>query len=221
MTTNTSQSETLQTSEVLSKILDDEKKIHSEKRSDTRQLLCVPVQVYEERFDSTLNGFTRDISTQGVCLIMRQPFRVGAKATISVFGKNTKKTNSAKCCWSSKFGSAYWVSGWQLINGNCPVGRLLKDDRLVEPNQRDSDRMNVALPVNIFIPGNTTHIPGFTRNLSKSGICLMSKAETKAGQKANLEIMQLSGETGRFESHCMWAEQYDDENWVSGWKFNA
>ena len=208
-----------QVAEVLTKILDEEQQFVSEKRSDYRELLFVPVHVFQVEFESTVRGFTRDVSTHGVCLIMPQPFRPGAEVQINLVGQTSQASSLAKCCWSSKFGDAYWVSGWQLKEG-IPVGRLLKEDRSVESEQRNSDRLQAAVPVGIHLPGNTRRVPGFTRNLSQSGLCLVSKVETQPNQVADLEIMRLNGESGRIESRCMWVKQYCEDYWVSGWKFS-
>ena len=207
-----------QVAEVLTKILDDEKQFVSEKRSDYRELLFVPAQVSQPEFESSVRGFTRDVSTHGVCLIMPQPFRQGAEAEINLVGQTSQTSNFAKCCWSSKFGDAYWVSGWRLTEG-IPVGRLLKEDRSVESEQRNNDRLQAAVPVGIHLPGNTSRVPGFTRNLSESGLCLISKVETPPNQVADLEIMRLNGESGRIEGRCMWVKQYGEDYWVSGWQF--
>ena len=205
-------------SEVLTKILDNEKQFVSEKRSDYRELLFVPVRVSQPEFESSLRGFTRDVSTHGVCLIMPQPFRQGTEAQINLFGQSSQMSSLAKCCWSSKFGDAYWVSGWRL-NEAVPVGRFLKEDRPVELELRSSDRLKTAVPVGIHLPGNTSRVPGFTRNLSQSGLCLISKVETQPNQVADLEIMRLNGESGRIEGRCIWVKQYGEDYWVSGWQF--
>ena len=206
-------------SEVLTKILDDEQKFVSEKRSDFRELLFMPAQVSQAEFESTAHGFTRDVSILGICLIMPQPFHQGTKAEINLFGQSSQMSSLAKCCWSSKFGDAYWVSGWRL-NEAVPVGRFLEEDRSVELELRSSDRLTAAVPVGIHMPGNTRRIPGFMRNLSQSGLCLISKVETQPNQVADLEIMRLNGESGRIESRCTWVKQYGEDYWASGWHFN-
>ena len=95
-------------------------------------------------------------------------------------------------------------------------------DRAIESEQeqRSSDRLQAAVPVSIYLPGNTYRVPGFTRNLSHSGLCLVSKVEIQPNQVADLEVMCLTGESSRIESRCMWTKQYDDGHWVSGWKFS-
>ena len=218
---STEQSENEQAARVLTKILDNEQQFVSEKRSDYRELLFVPAKVFQAEFDFEVGGFTRDVSTRGVCLIMPQPFRTGTEAQIDLFGQNTHASSLAKCCWSSKFGDAHWVSGWQLEAG-IAIGRLLKEDRAIESEQeqRNSDRLQAAVPISIYLPDNTYRVPGFTRNLSHSGLCLVSKVEIQPNQVADLEVMCLTGESSRIESRCMWTKQYDDGHWVSGWKFS-
>lgn len=214
----TIKNEDQQAAEVLTRILDDEQQFTSEKRSDYRELLFVPVQLSQAKFDFTVSGFTRDVSTNGVCLIMPQPFRQGSEAQIKLLGQSSEETSFAKCCWSAKFGNAYWVSGWRLKQ-EIPVGRLLKEDRSVDLEQRSSNRLQTAVPISIYLPGNSSRAAGFTRNLSQEGICLVSKIETQPEQIADLEVMRLNGESSRITSRCLWAKRYGDNNWVSGWKF--
>ena len=207
-----------QVDQVLTEIIDDEKQFLTEKRSDYRELLLVPVQVSQPEFESSVRGFTRDVSAHGVCLIMPQPFRQGVEVQINLVGKISQVRGFAKCCWSSRFGDVYWVSGWQLTEG-IPVGRLLKEDHSVEAEQRNSDRLQAAVPVGIYLLGKTRRIPGFTRNLSHAGLSLISKVETQPNQVADLEIMRLNGESGRVEGRCRWVKQYGEDHWVSGWQF--
>ena len=204
--------------QILTDIFEDQQEHYAEKRKDHRELLFMPVKVSQTEFEFTVRGFTRDISTHGVCLIMPQPFREGVEAQIDLVGQTAEIASFATCCWSSKFGDAYWVSGWRLKE-EIAVGRLIKEDRSVELEQRTGDRLHAAVPVSIYLRGNPYRIPSFTRNLSRSGLCLVSKVETQPDQIADLEIMRTNGESGRIESHCMWAKQYGEDHWVSGWRF--
>ena len=219
MTMNkTIQNDAQQAAGVLTKILDDEQQFTAEKRGDYRELLFVPAQIFLADFDLTVSGFTRDASTNGVCLIMPQRFRQDTEAQINLFGQVSEESSLATCCWSSKFGNAYWVSGWRLSQ-SIPVGRLLKENQLIEPEQRGKGRLQAAVPVSIYLPDQNSRASGFTRNLSHEGISLVSKVETKPGQVAGLEIKRLTGESSQMESLCLWGKRYGEHNWVSGWKF--
>ena len=214
------ENEPSQPAEVVSQVLADEQSFHSENRSDHREPLVMPAQVYQPQFDFALSGFVRNISTRGVCLIMPQPFSEGAEVTVSLFGQLTKIDRLATCCWGTKFGSTYWVSGWRL-NEKLPVGRLLKEDNQVEPEKRSVNRLTTAIPVYITLPNGSKRASGFTRNLSRDGICLVSKVETAPEQRALLEVMRLDGGASSVESRCLWAKRYGDEHWVSGWDFEV
>ena len=204
---------------VVRQVLADDQKITSENRRDNREAVVIPAQIFQPEFDHMISGFVRNISADGVCLIVPQPFREGAKVTISLLGETTKLESTGTCCWGTKFGTTYWLSGWQL-DKQLPVGRILKEDRSVEPEQRDVDRVTTAIPIYIQLPNSTTRVSGFTRNLSRAGISLVSKVEMSPGQPASLEIMRLDGETSPVESRCLWAKQYGEAHWVSGWDFN-
>ena len=212
--------ETPAAAEVVSQVLADEEKFAKENRSDHREPMVIPAQIYLAKFDLVLSGFVRNISTRGVCLIAPQPFGLGTEATISLFGESTKVESAGSCCWGAKFGNTYWLSGWRL-NKRLPVGRMLKEDHLVEPEQRSENRMTTAIPVYIKLPNGSTRAPGFTRNLSSEGMSLVSKTETAPGQLATLEVMRVDGGSNEIESRCLWAQRYGKEHWVSGWGFNA
>ena len=209
------QNKQLEAAEVVCQALADDQKCASEKRRDDREPLVIPAQIYQAKFDLTLSGFVRNISTGGVCLIVPQPYREGTEATISLFGETSKVESTGTCCWNAKFGTTYWLSGWRLSK-QLPVGRMLKEDHLVEPEQRTKNRVTTAIPVYIELPNSTTRVAGFTRNLSSDGISLVSKIETTPGQLASLEVMRANGEASPVDSRCLWAKRYGDDHWISG-----
>ena len=206
--------------EVVCQVLADEKKFIKENRGDHREPLVIPAQIHQAKFELTLSGFVRNISTGGVCLILPQPFQAGAEIEISLFGDTSKIESMGTCCWGTKFGATYWVSGWRL-DKQLPVGRMLKEDLQVDPEQRREDRVTTAIPVYVKLPNSSSSAPGFTRNLSRDGICLVSKLETTADQHATLEVMRLEGGTSAVQARCLWAKRYGKEHWVSGWDFDA
>ena len=214
-----SQNAPSQPAKIVSQVLADEQSLTHENRSDHREPIVMPAQIRQPKFELTLSGFVRNISSNGVCLIVPQPFSKGSEVSISLFGQITKVECTATCCWSSKFGNTYWISGWQLAKP-LPVGRLLKEDLLVEPEQRAKNRVTTAIPVYIKLPNNSNRLSGFTRNLSREGICLVCKTETAVGQLASLEVMNLDGGISVVESRCLWIKRYGEQHWVSGWDFN-
>ena len=216
----TTQEEQPQAAEVVDQVLADEQVFENENRRDHREPLVIPAQIHQAKFDLTLSCFVRNISSGGVCLIVPQPFRAGAEVTISLFGEKTKLEVEGTCSWGTKFGITYWVSGWSL-NQQLPVGRMLKDDSQIETDKREGNRVTTAIPVYIKLPNSKSLAPGFTRNLSRDGICLVSKTKTTRDQLATLEVMRLEGGTSAVESRCLWAKRYGEEHWVSGWDFNV
>ena len=214
------QNEQLTVDEVVSRVLADDLKFENENRRDHREPLVIPAQISQAKFDLTLSGFVRNISNGGVCLIVPQPFRAGAEVMISLLGEKTKLESAGTCCWGTKFGTTYWVSGWRL-DKQLPVGKMLKEDLQIESEQRKSRRVTTAIPVYIKFPNSSTLAPGFTRNLSRDGISLVSKIEMAPGQVATLKVMRFDGETSAVESRCLWAKRYGEDHWVSGWDFNV
>ena len=212
--------ETPSVADVVSQVLAEEQNIVNENRKQNREPLVVPAQIYQDHFDLTVSGFARNISTAGVCLIAPQPFREGTEVTIRLLGELTKVESKGTCCWGTKFGSTYWLSGWR-IDQQLPVGQLLKEDRLVEPEQRTGNRVTTAVPVYVTLSDSSTRVPGFTRNLSRDGICLVSKIETTLGQHASLEVMRPDGGSSVVESRCLWSKRYGEAHWVSGWDFEV
>lgn len=216
----TTPNDTPQAAEIVSKILADEQTLLTDKRKEYRESLVMPVRISQASFDFALEGFTRDISANGLCLIAPQPFRQGTEVSIGLSTESTQIESPATCCWSAKFGKTYWISGWRLSE-TLPVSRLLKDDHLVEPEQRAKDRLKTAIPVNINLINYASRIASFTRDLTSDGVSLVSKVATASGQTALLEIMQLDGESNSLESNCLWSKRYGTDHWVSGWDFNV
>ena len=91
----------------------------------------------------------------------------------------------------------------------------------MEPEQRAKNRVTTAIPVYVNLSNSSTRVSGFTRNLSRDGISLVSKIETTRGQLASLEIMRTDGEASAINSRCLWAKRYGEEHWVSGWDFKV
>ena len=216
----TTQTKQPEVAKVVSRVIADEKKLTPENRSDHREPLVIPAQIHQEKFELTLNGFVRNISTGGVCLIVPQPFRQGDQATVSLLGQTTKVESAATCCWGTKFGTSYWISGWKL-DKQLPVARMLKEDGKVEPEQRTGKRLTTAIPVYVKLPNSSARASCFTRNLSRDGISLVGKLETAPGQLATLEITHVDGKSDEVASRCLWAKRYGEDHWVSGWDFNV
>ena len=78
-------------SEVVVRALTDDKKRADENRRDDREPLVMPAQIYQTKFDHTLSGFVRNISTGGVCLIMPNPFAKKMKLRLVCSGKPQKR----------------------------------------------------------------------------------------------------------------------------------
>ena len=214
------QNETPANADAVGQVLAEEQKLVNENRRQNREPLVVPVEIYQDDFDLTVSGFARNISTSGICLIAPQPFREGTEVTMRLLGEPTRVESTGTCCWGTKFGSTYWLSGWR-IDQQLPVAQILKEDLLVEPEHRTGNRVTTAIPVYVTLSDSSTRVPGFTRNLSRDGICLVSKIGTTSGQHASLEVMRPDGGSSVVESRCLWSKQYGEAHWVSGWDFQV
>lgn len=84
---------------------------------------------------------------------------------------------------------------------------------------RSSHREHLVRPISLRIRGNDEEIEGFSRNVSASGIGLLTKSEIAERSIAVLEIERLKGPSAKFLAESRWCRPYG-ANWrISGWQF--
>ncbi len=85
---------------------------------------------------------------------------------------------------------------------------------------RSSHREKITLPVEVRISDDEI-ITGFTRNISATGVCLLTCSEIEQGINAVIEIYRLKDPMSRILSEVRWSKPFGDRFWISGWQFKG
>ena len=87
-----------------------------ESRSVPRETVVCPVTIQPQYELERLRGFTKDISSGGVCLITQREIKVEQIATLSIYRADDLPTKvRARCIWQKSFGNDYYQSGWRFL----------------------------------------------------------------------------------------------------------
>lgn len=88
----------------------------TEMRSRHRENLVLPVTIYFSESNS-VDGFSRNISEAGICIITASPVDDDTMADLELYrlhGKRVTITSEAR--WCRPFGRDYFMSGWKFMN---------------------------------------------------------------------------------------------------------
>ncbi|QDT59043.1 PilZ domain protein [Stieleria bergensis] len=100
------------------------------------------------------------------------------------------------------------------------VRNLLEEDAFYDRTEnRSSHREHLVRPVHILVRGNEGSIVGFSRNVSDSGIGLITAEPVETGTMAILEVETLKSEPVKFLAECRWCRNYGRGWKISGWHF--
>ncbi len=97
----------------------------TEMRSRHRENLVVPVTICFSE-SHTEDGFTRNISEAGVCIISANPMEENTLANLELYRLHgAKQSITSEIRWCRPFGKEYFMSGWKFmkINRNQSRGR--------------------------------------------------------------------------------------------------
>ena len=88
-----------------------------EYRSAIRESLVVPVRVIFSEDDFQMPGFTRNISTTGVGLLLPATCKEGSLGIIQLERADARCKHCvlAECRWVKSFGESWFLSGWKFI----------------------------------------------------------------------------------------------------------
>jgi len=95
---------------------EDSKFDRTEYRSSHRDHLVRPVELELRDEDETIVGFSRNISTSGIGLIIQAPIndRTVAVLKITKLAENDLEV-LAECRWCKPYGKNWFLTGWQFI----------------------------------------------------------------------------------------------------------
>ncbi len=204
---------------VLEKLRLDEECYNSELRTSEREKLVFPVRMSTPDGTTALDAFSRDASSNGLGLIAPQPFSPGARMNFELQLGDSKPRVQMECAWCGKFGDAFWSSGWKLTEGQIDVGSIAASEEVTGYDFRERERERFAIPVVVHQKGQRPRIFGFTRNLSGEGVNLIVDKPVAAASFCMLEFIRIDGERCDIVAECVWAKEYGDRHWTTGWKF--
>ena len=96
-------------------IKDQVPSVRYDARSADRKRFSIPVVVRQKGKLPKINGFTRNISGEGVNIISSRPIRENSFCLIEFIRNNGERCEAiAKCVWTRKFGDSHWTTGWQF-----------------------------------------------------------------------------------------------------------
>jgi len=108
-------------------------------------------------------------------------------------------------------------------NVSLPIQRLIKEIQKetakFDRDLRSTHRENLVLPANLEMK-NVVH-DGFTRNISASGVCIVTLAEIPDRSLATISIYRIGGSPCRLVAECRWTKPFGDSFWISGWQFGS
>ena len=112
-----------------------------------------------------------------------------------------------------------------VVSSNPDVERLIREmlaeNSRYERELRSVHRENLVFPVTIVLPEGKQPIHGFSRNVSVTGVCILSDTEVISGIYATLEIYRLQKpDPSLVLSECRWCRPFGDKYYASGWQFS-
>lgn len=95
----------------------------AERRTEARHALVRPVQISLSGADGC-SGFSKNLSKQGVGVIVDRELLIGTIATLSIHSLSSRPVH-LKCelRWLDPFGKGWWLSGWKFL-GIAPPGSV-------------------------------------------------------------------------------------------------
>lgn len=85
---------------------------------------------------------------------------------------------------------------------------------------RSAIREPLVVPVRATFTEDGFEMPGFTRNISASGVGLLLPASCKQGSYAVIQLERADG-YGKYRvlSECRWVKAFGEQWYLSGWLF--
>lgn len=102
-------------------LLESQRAKLAERRTEARHELVRPVKVFFGRNDSC-SGFSKNLSKQGIGIIVDRELPVGTIATLSIHSLTSHPVN-LKCelRWIDRFGKGWWMIGWKFLSVAAPA----------------------------------------------------------------------------------------------------
>lgn len=100
------------------------------------------------------------------------------------------------------------------------IDAILKEDANFDRTEnRSAHRENLVRAVSIESRGLEEVKDGFSRNVSATGVGLITNHEIAEKLVGTLKIERLSGQPTAILSECRWCRPYGENWYLSGWQF--
>ena len=80
---------------------------------------------------------------------------------------------------------------------------------------RGDERIKLIRPVTVSQNGSSSQ--AFSRDISRSGICLISPDESELGQASSIQVLNTDSEY-KLSGTCRWKSKFGENHWISGWQ---
>ncbi len=100
------------------------------------------------------------------------------------------------------------------------VTDLLKEDSNFDRSEnRSAHRENLVRPVNVELRDEGKVVPAFSRNISATGIGIITDEPVQIDGVAVLHIQRIQGKEVVILAECRWCKAYGENWYISGWQF--
>ena len=104
-------------------VLRQKSQVDSELRSELRETAIFPATIQLQYQLPRSRGFTKDVSSQGACLITEVEIKTEQIATLEIFRDDNILSADeiiptrvrARCNWVTPFGDGYYMTGWKFL----------------------------------------------------------------------------------------------------------
>lgn len=99
------------------------------------------------------------------------------------------------------------------------IKQIQHEDSRFDFELRSCHREKVILPVDVrFMNGNDV-VQCYSRNLSGTGICLLSEKPFNADTQCVLQVNRLDDSVSDIVAVNRWCKSFGPKHWISGWQF--
>jgi len=101
---------------LIRELLTEDARFDRELRSAHRENLVFPVSICLPKEDQKINGFSRNVSVTGICVLCDTEIVTGERVTLEIYRLHRPEPSriNAECRWCKPFGDAFFASGWQF-----------------------------------------------------------------------------------------------------------
>lgn len=98
-------------------------------------------------------------------------------------------------------------------------GLIKEDSNFDRLENRSAHRDSLVLPISIQMRESQETLSAFSRNVSATGIGVITQDPIDDKSVASLKIAKLDGEVLTVLAECRWSKPYGKSWYLSGWQF--